>query len=52
MANFLIGMCTGVLVGIGLNHLIENNVKRDIDKLFEEKRKRLRELENQIKSHH
>lgn len=42
----------GVLVGVGLNHLIENNVKRDIDKLFEEKRKRLRELENQIKSHY
>ncbi|MCU5668768.1 hypothetical protein OCB72_29495 [Bacillus cereus] len=51
MVNILIGVCIGVLIGIGLNDLIENNVNRDIDKLLEDKRKRLGLLENKTKSH-
>ncbi|WP_170959341.1 hypothetical protein [Bacillus thuringiensis] len=49
MVNILLGVCVGVLIGLGLNDLIENNVKRDIDKLLEEKRERLRLLEEKTK---
>ncbi|MGX1461268.1 hypothetical protein ACUXG3_005656 [Bacillus thuringiensis] len=52
MMNFLFGMCTGVLVGLGLTNLIEKSVNRDIDKLLEEKKERLRLLENPKKSNH
>ncbi|MED3686944.1 hypothetical protein P4530_28850 [Bacillus thuringiensis] len=51
MVNILIGVCIGVLLGVGLNDLIGNNVNRDIDKLLEDKRKRLGLLENKTKSH-
>ncbi|MGH0590610.1 hypothetical protein ACQVQY_32285 [Bacillus mycoides] len=50
MVSFLFGMCTGVLVGLGLNHLMEKSINRDIDKLLKEKRERLRLLENPKKS--
>lgn len=51
MVNFLFGVCTGILIGLGLNHLIEENVNYDIDKLLAEKREKLKMLQNQDKHH-
>ncbi|WP_176522206.1 hypothetical protein [Bacillus cereus] len=39
----------GVLIGVGVNDLIEKNVKHDIDKLLENKRERLRLLKEKNK---
>lgn len=51
MVNFLFGVCTGILIGLGLNHLIEKNVNYDIDKLLEEKKEKLKMLQNKGKYH-
>lgn len=45
----MFGVLIGVLIGIGLNDLIEGNVNRDIDKFLEDKKERLRLLEEKTK---